>query len=261
MAQIGMLKYLGEQGVRPDVISGASGGAIVGALYAAGYSPDDILSFFTDNQMFKFDHLSFNKLGLINSERLRRNFRYWIKEDDFSSLEIPLFVSTTDLNTGKAEVFNSGSLVSSLLASSAYPGVMTPVSIGGRLFADGGITNNYPTDVIHEKCRWNLGMYLGPVKYKGIPSFKDAFDVLERVFEIYSSAHLLKSMKLADISLSPRGIDKWGAFNVDNDSLYRLYDMGYEVTRDYFNNEEGEKWLKKFNDSFDLKGVISSFIG
>ncbi|WP_156136343.1 patatin-like phospholipase family protein [Photobacterium gaetbulicola] len=258
MAQIGMLQYLDEQGVKPDVISGASGGALVGALYAAGHSPENILSFFIESQMFKASSFSFNKLGLINAEKLKRHFHGWIKRDNFDALDIPLYVAATDLNAAQQVVFKEGELIQALLASAAYPGMFTPVKIGDTLFADGGITNNYPTDLIHGLCRAHLGMYLSPLEHKASHEFTDAFDVIDRVFEIYSSAHLLKSIQLPDINLAPEGIDKWGAFNVNNGSLTTLYNLGYETTRDYFSGE-GAPWLEELKKSLTKKSLLDSF--
>ncbi|MCQ1061135.1 patatin-like phospholipase family protein [Photobacterium sp. ZSDE20] len=260
MAQIGMLQYLDEQGVKPDVISGASGGALVGALYAAGHSPEKILTFFVESQMFKVSSFSFNKLGLINSEKLHSHFHGWIKRDNFDALDIPLFVATTDLNAAQQVVIKEGELIQALLASAAYPGMFTPVKIGDKLFADGGITNNYPTDLIHGLCRAHLGMYLSPLEHKANHEFSDAFDILDRVFEIYSSTHLLKSIKLPDISLSPEGIDRWGAFNVNNDSLKTLYTLGYETTRDYFETE-GAEWLEQVKKSLAKRSLFESLTG
>ncbi|MBY5944685.1 patatin-like phospholipase family protein [Photobacterium rosenbergii] len=260
MAQIGMLQYLEEQGVKPDVISGASGGALVGALYAAGHSPENILSFFIESQIFKASSFSFNKLGLINAEKLNRHFHGWIKQDSFDALDIPLYVAATDLNAAQQVVFHEGELIQPLLASAAYPGMFTPVKIGDKLFADGGITNNYPTDLIHDRCRAHLGMYLSPLEHKENHEFSDAFDVIDRVFEIYSSAHLLKSIKLPDINLAPEGIDKWGAFNVNTDSLNQLYAMGYQTTRDYFSGE-GAEWLEELKKSLSKKSFLENLTG
>ncbi|MGF1735391.1 patatin-like phospholipase family protein [Photobacterium satsumensis] len=260
MAQIGMLKHLDEQGVKPDVISGASGGALVGALYAAGHSPDKVFTFFIESQMFKASNFSFNKLGLINAEKLNRHFHGWIKRDNFDTLDIPLYIAATDLNTAQQVVFKEGELIQPLLASAAYPGMFTPVKIGDKLFADGGITNNYPTDLIHDLCRSHLGMYLSPLEHKDNHEFSDAFDVLDRVFEIYSSAHLLKSIKLPDISLSPEGIDKWGAFNVSNESLKALYELGYETTQEYFSGE-GAEWLEELKKSLAKKSFLDGLTG
>ena len=81
MAQVGLLQYLEEQGVEPDVISGTSAGAIVGALHCAGHAPEVILDFFVSTRMFTLKNLSFNTLGLIDSGKIAREFQPYFPED------------------------------------------------------------------------------------------------------------------------------------------------------------------------------------
>ena len=234
MAQVGMLKYLQEQGVEPDVISAVSGGALVGALYAAGYSPEKILEFFTSTSVFNVRNLSFNALGLIKADKMAKNLKPWLPVDSFAALKIPLFIVATDLNRAEPVVLSSGELIKAVLASSAYPGMFTPVEWSGNVYVDGGVINNYPTDVIRDQCEYQLGMYLAPITDKPRDHFENAFDVLDRVFQIYSSAKQLNNLDLPDASIAPEGIENWGAFMVKNDQLQALFELGYESTRQYF---------------------------
>ena len=256
MAQIGMLKYLDERGVKADVISGVSGGAMVGALYAAGYTPEKILEFFTSSSMFSVKNLSFNSLGLINSDRMGKKFVPWFPVDSFESLKIPLRVVTTDLNKADQVILSSGALIKAIMASSAYPGMFTPVELNGAVYADGGIINNYPTDIIREECEYQLGMYLAPVMAKPTDHFENAFDVLDRVFQIYSSARLLTNIDLPDVSIAPEGIEDWGAFMVKNEQLQKLFDMGYTTTKHYFEGE-GKGWLGEVKAAKNKKSLIA----
>ena len=260
MAQIGMLQYLDEHGVEPDIISGASGGAVIGALYSAGYAPKRILSFFTDSKMFTIRSLSFTTMGLIDSAKMRSHFEKWFPNDHFDALQKPLYVVATDLNKAKSVVFSSGPLIQVLLASSAYPGMFTPVSLDGSVYADGGIINNYPTDIIHEQCQHHMGMYLAPVTKKPSDHFSNAFDVMDRVFQIYSSAQLLSNIDLPEISIFPNGIEEWGAFMVKNDQLETLFDMGYQSTKEFFENE-GTQWLEQIKRLKRKKSLVELITG
>lgn len=261
MAQIGLLKYLDEQGVKPDVISGASGGAMIGALYAAGHDPEKILEFFTSVSMFSVKNLSFNVLGLINSDHMGKKFVSWFPDDSFEALNIPLYVVATDLNKADQVVLSSGSLIKAIMASSAYPGMFTPVKWNGTVYADGGIINNYPTDVIRDECEHQLGMYLAPVIAKPSDYFGNAFDVLDRVFQIYSSARLLNNIDLPDVSLAPEGIEDWGAFMVKNEQLEALFDMGYKTARKYFETDQGEDWLNRVKNEKNKRSFIAHLTG
>ena len=69
LAHGGMLKALEEHNLRPVVISGTSGGALVGALYASGKTPEEIVDFFKETPLFKLSMLSLPRMGLINSNK------------------------------------------------------------------------------------------------------------------------------------------------------------------------------------------------
>ena len=256
MAQIGLLQYLEEQEVKPDIISGTSGGAMVGALYASGYKPEKILEFFTTTSMFSMKNLSFKTLGLISSNRMVKKFAPWLPHDSFEALAIPLRVVTTDLNKAEQVVLSSGPLINAVMASSAYPGMFTPVEWNGSVFADGGIINNYPTDIIREECDYQLGMYLAPIMAKPSDHFGNAFDVVDRVFQIYSSARLLNNIDLPDISLAPEGIEDWGAFMVKNDQLETMYQIGYDTCKHHFESE-GQGWLAEVKAAKHKKSLIA----
>lgn len=243
MAQVGLLQYLKEQGVEPDVISATSGGAIIGALHCAGHAPEAMLDFFVSTRMFSLKHLSFNTLGLIDSGKIAKRFEPYFSEDSFESLHKPLYVVTTDLNRAQQVVFNSGPLIHALMASSAYPGMFTPVNWQGTVYADGGITNNYPSDLIHGLCRHHIGMYLSPIIARPSEHFVNTFDVLDRVFQIFGSVRQNANIHLPEVSLVPEGIERCSAFMVKPDQMKSIYDMGYQYSQKYFEND-GAQWLQ-----------------
>lgn len=243
MAQVGLLQYLKEQGVEPDVISGTSGGAIIGALHCAGHAPEVILDFFVSTRMFSLKNLSFSALGLIDSGKIARKYEPYFLEDSFESLHKPLFVVATDLNRAQQVVFNSGPLIHALTASSAYPGMFTPVHWHSSVYVDGGITNNYPSDLIHSLCRHHIGMYLSPLTARPTEHFVNTFDVLDRVFQIYGSVRQEANIHLPEVSLVPDGIEHCSAFMVKPGQLRSIYDMGYQYSKKYFENA-GAYWLQ-----------------
>ncbi len=260
MAHIGLLQFLAEHGVEPDVISGTSGGALVGAMYAAGHKPAHILDFFLKTRMFSFQHLSFNKLGIIHTEKMHRYLKPYFPDDSFESLKKPLYVVATDLRQPDMMVFDSGQLIKPLLGSAAFPGMFTPVEWQDALMADGGIVNNFPADLIRDLCHFQIGMHLSPVKPMGEMPFKNTVDLLDRVYDIYSVSKVVEELALPDVVLEPEGIEKYGAFSVKNDELELLFELGYECARSYFENEgkawfaqvmaaviKRPDWMKKFN--------------
>jgi NTE family protein len=176
-AHIGMLKVMEEAGLRPDYISGTSIGALIGGLYAMGYSAVEIESLFINtnwnslfndgyqrkdlymgqkrwtpygNASFRLDDswklqlpesvISGNKINL----ELFRIFSPASTVRDFNRLPIPFSAVTTDLISGKQQIFTSGSMMQGIRASMSIPSLMKPFSLNNTLYIDGGISQNLP---------------------------------------------------------------------------------------------------------------------
>ncbi|HPC01725.1 MAG TPA: patatin-like phospholipase family protein [Syntrophales bacterium] len=181
IAHIGVLRFLEERGIVVDCIAGTSMGAIVGALYAAGYSPAEMEKLvltipwdkaFTDRPAYeemsfrrKEDSLSHRidlnigigegkvkmAKGLVAGQNLglimKELFIHVAEGGDFDRLPIPFRAVAADIETGKAVSLHQGDLARAVMASMAIPGVFAPVEIDGKILVDGGIADNLPLDV------------------------------------------------------------------------------------------------------------------
>lgn len=179
-AHIGALKVIEDAGVKIDYIGGTSIGAIVGALYASGYSADELeeimfnldlssiilkdktrkeLPFFDKSYREKYVlELPFEnfKLGFPNaissgqgtSDELIYLFRHVHTTTDFNKLTIPFVCVATRLRDGESVVFHEGYIPQVVMASGAYPTLFEPVRIDGELYTDGGVRNNYPVQEV-----------------------------------------------------------------------------------------------------------------
>jgi NTE family protein len=148
-AHIGVLQVLTEEGVRPDVICGASIGALVGAAYAAGE-----LDRFSDwvqrlgmREVFGF--MDFNITGgMLKGEKLIAYWRRNFTDFDIESSPLPYGAVATDLHSGAEVWLRHGSIADAVRASIALPGLFTPVvRDDGRLLVDGGLVNPVPTSL------------------------------------------------------------------------------------------------------------------
>lgn len=180
LAHIGVLKVLEEAGVQVDYIGGTSMGAIIGGLYAAGYSARQLDSIFreVDSDALLQDYiprtsksffekrndevyalsLPFNKFkigvptalskGLYNYNLLSRLTNHVRHIRDFNDLPIPFVCIATDIETGEKIVLRKGILPQAILASGAFPSLYSPVEIDGRILIDGGVVDNYPLEEI-----------------------------------------------------------------------------------------------------------------
>lgn len=145
-AHIGTLRVLERANIHVDVVAGTSIGAILGALYASGYSADEICDL---SKSVSWRHLlDFSmQAGLLKGEKLHDLLALHLPTD-FSELKKPLAVATTDVETGDEVFILEGDLVRAVRASSCYPGAFEPVNFNGRMLADGGIVNNLPVNAV-----------------------------------------------------------------------------------------------------------------
>ena len=168
LAHIAMLEVLEELGVRPNMITGTSIGAIFGACHAAGLSPAMIRAYTEDALSARFDLLrqilaarSDPVTKLMNLLPVRGAF---LKAEtlldlglpdkvprDFVDLEIPLKVVATDYYAQRPAVFDKGPLRQAIAASMSLPAIFSPVMIDGRAHMDGGLVNPLPFDLV-EGC-------------------------------------------------------------------------------------------------------------
>ena len=183
-AHIGVLRVLEENRVPIDYIAGTSAGAIIGSLYAAGLSPDEIEAAVAgidwDDMLedrprradlpYRRKREGFNylvkyrpgyddgeiriPLGLVQGQKItqffRRYFHAYADPRDFDELPTPLRVVATDLTSGEAVVIGEGDLALAVRASMSIPVFFAPVRVDGRLLIDGGPANNLPIDVVRQ---------------------------------------------------------------------------------------------------------------
>ncbi len=180
LAHIGVLKVLEEEGVQVDFIGGTSMGAMVGSLYALGYTANQLDSIF---RVMDFDNIvqdnlprrvkSFYekendekyaltlpfqrmKFGIPiafskgqNTYNLFSQLLYDARSvKDFNELPIPFLCIATDAETGEEILLNKGNLAQAVVASGAFPSLFSPVMIDGRHLIDGGIVDNYPVEKV-----------------------------------------------------------------------------------------------------------------
>lgn len=146
-AHVGVISELERLGLRPDLITGASIGSLIGALYAAGKTAaqlTDLLEHIGISQLFSMPG---NTSSLMSNNKLEKIMEEAIGRISFAELQIPLALVTVDLVERKIIVLDEGDLISAVLASMALPVVLPPVERDGRLLIDGGVLNNVPFDV------------------------------------------------------------------------------------------------------------------
>ena len=151
LAHIGVLKVLEREGIEIHALAGTSMGAVIGAAYAAGMSPNEM-----QQEALRMSRLSelarlvewFPPKGkLFDSNRVRQFLEDRLHLDiDFADLQLPLTVIAVDLHKNEQVVLNEGSVLAAVEASAALPGLFKPVEYLDTRLVDGGVLNNLPVD-------------------------------------------------------------------------------------------------------------------
>ncbi|WP_040491184.1 patatin-like phospholipase family protein [Xanthomarina gelatinilytica] len=235
LAHIGALKVIDSLGIRVDYIAGTSMGAIVGSLYASGYTGKEIDSIFKDVNFDKiinddlpraaktfyerdnsekyavtlpFEHFNLklptalskgqNTLSLLSKLTLHVS-----DVEDFSKLPIPFFCIATNVETGQAVILDKGNLPQAITASGAFPSLFQPVIIDGQLLIDGGVVNNYPIDELRAK---GMDLIIGVDVQDDLASrddLKSALDILLQINNYRTINDMKQKAKKTDIYIKP----------------------------------------------------------
>lgn len=228
IAHIGAIKALEESNIRPTHISGCSMGAIVGAFYASGYRPEEIVAFFKEVPLFYPTRYAFGKPGIIDTENFYQDFKKYFPEDNFKALHKKLYITAVDMLSGTLKVFDEGELIKPFLASSAFPGLCSPIAIDGILYADGGILDNFPVAPL-AACDQIIGVYVSPISEIKAEKLKSAVDLLERAIRINFSNASSQKFSGCDLLIYPP-LSKFGMF--DKNHIDEIFNIGYETTID-----------------------------
>ncbi|WP_323026759.1 patatin-like phospholipase family protein [Gelidibacter japonicus] len=234
-AHIGVLKVIDSLNIKVDYIAGTSMGAIIGSLYASGYSGKQLDSIFSslyfddvindnlprsaktfyerDNSERYAVTLPFNNFKLKLPSALSRGqnvFNLLSKLtlhvtdiSDFDQLPIPFFCVATDVETGKAVILDHGNLAQAVTASGAFPSLFQPVIIDDRVLIDGGVINNYPIDELKAK---GMDVIIGVDVQDGLAKREDlnsAPAILLQINNYRTINDMIKKVEKTDIYIKP----------------------------------------------------------
>ncbi|TPN87458.1 patatin-like phospholipase family protein [Aquimarina algicola] len=229
VAHIGAIQAINEAKIPVNFVSGTSAGAIVGSLYAKGYTPEEIKDFFKKTSLFNFNRFTRKKAGFLDSEKFYDDLKKMFPNNSFEALQRQLFITATNLVEGIKTVFNKGELIKPLLASAAFPGVFTPVLINENLYADGGILDNFPITPLQEHCDFIIGVDVSPITKPKISDFKHSYNVMQRAYYLRAMPNSQAKFTLCNIVIQPQELVNFGIFS--NSNLDKIYELGYNEAK------------------------------
>ena len=154
LAHVGVILALEAYNIPIDIIAGTSIGSVVGSLYAAGASIDQLeeaaFSMKKSTTLFLID-LTLPHSGLISGKRIEEMLNDLALEDKtFDELKIPFAAVATDVESGAKVILNQGKVIDAVRASIAIPGIFTPVKYQNYYLVDGGVVDPVPVDVVQK---------------------------------------------------------------------------------------------------------------
>ncbi len=259
MAHIGVLEWFDEHQIPIDYIAGTSMGGLIGGLYAIGKSPAEIRDIIQNVNWDKllagqtpYRDLDFRRkedmrmdpngivLGLRHGIRLPSGLnsghevsllldRYTLPYSEvknFDDLPIPFRCVGTDLVSGNKKVFEDGPLSEALRSTMALPGIFSPVRKDGAVYADGGLLDDLPTDVVKAMgADIVIAVHLSPAPI-GPNGLDSLLDVASRSIDVMVRANQLRGMALADIVITE---DVAGINTLDFKKFSAIIPKGYEA--------------------------------
>jgi NTE family protein len=235
-AHIGVLQALEENGIYPEVISGSSMGAIIGALYAAGYSPQQMMQISREEKMYRISNLlspSFSIKGFANHKTLRKLLKEMIPQDNFDSLKKEYYLCVSNLTNATWKTVGHGPLLHEyIVASASIPGVFEANVIEGQIYVDGGLFNNLPAQVIRDKCDVLIGVDVLPYYEK--TKIKKTTEVLGLSIRAVQHLNSKNGRDICDFLIESPAIEKYSEFSFDE--YEAIYKAGYDATIEYIKN-------------------------
>ncbi|MDO9576694.1 MAG: patatin-like phospholipase family protein [Candidatus Cloacimonadales bacterium] len=268
LAHIGVLKVIDEMQIPIDCIAGTSSGAVIGGLYAMGYSAVEIEAIFLKMKWEDiFDEKIDRQDTYVGNKRWKpyANFFFDIEKNflpklpqaflsgnnliniffdqtydvchirDFDKLAIPFRCSATNILNGEQKIFSSGSLHEALRASMSFPSVLQPFKYKGQMLIDGGIINNLPAEIAR---KMGAEFIIGVQANSGLKTeseLETLIDVLDQTVNLGITKNVVNSRNLCDILITP---DLEGMTNLDFDKREEIIALGEIAARDYFNSHD-----------------------
>jgi NTE family protein len=231
-AHLGVAKALLEKGIKPDIISGVSAGAIAGAFLASGMDPDTIFQLLKEQDFMKISKFKMSKQGFIRLDGLKEQIKIHIPFKNLEDLPTPLIVAVCNLNKARSEYIRSGPLAEIVLASSSIPILFSPVKMGDDVYVDGGVLDNLPIKPVRKICDKVIAVNISPIHDTN--KLDNMLQIAARVFHVSVDKSTIKSGKQADLFIEPPGVDHYDILRIKY--AEELFHIAYEHTKELISN-------------------------
>jgi len=253
--QVGMLQSLVEFGITPDLILGASIGAINGAGFAQQPNVDGVAQLtqlwlnvaeqspFSGSIVERISTLAKTRVSLFEAESLNRLLTEQLNAKEFEDLPVKFGCVAVRIQNAREVWFESGPLVPAILASSAAPGIYPPVKIADGFYMDGGIVNPVPVDKARKLGATRIFVLQVGKMEQSLPipnnPISSALTALEIVRRARFNAAVTKAEETAEVHLLPTGsntilsVDRAAFDPREAKRVLQRMDSAYDATTKY----------------------------
>lgn len=232
-AHLGFIQALNEAGIYPDIISGTSAGALAGVLIADGYSPYDILKMLSAGSRLDFMRPTLPREGLLQISGIIKILQTNLHAKKFENLKIPLYVTATDINNGKAVYFSEGDIIERVIASMSIPVIFQPVVINKIQYLDGGIIDNLPVHPVENICKTLIGSFVNPVGY--VEKLSGLINIAERSFMLNMTKEVTDKADKFKLLVAAPELKNYGILNPEKAD--EIFNLGYNATKSKLKNK------------------------
>ena len=235
VAHIGLLQALEESGITPSYIAGSSMGSVVGACYAMGMRPKEML-----NEVLKIqakDVVDFNPSTLkagsfLSSKKMHATLSRYMGGVNFEDLHLPFRCVGVDVISGKEVVFSQGDLTTAVQASSSIPLFFQPVDYDDMLVCDGGVLCRVPIKTVRQMgAQVVIGFdVLGPLRE--IDELNGVLGYILRLIDIYDCeiTQHHRDENPADLFLAPN-LGDMSPYRINTEKIKFAYIQGYKTAK------------------------------
>jgi NTE family protein len=215
-------------------------GAIIGVMYAAGYSADEIMQIVKEDRLYKVGRLITMQSALRNSgmsthKTLLRELAELIPHNSFDSLERKFMVCVTNVETGEAVYrHEGGDLKEYVAASAAIPGVFEPIMIDSVRYIDGGIVDNLP---VSQLLTLNPQLFIiGVDVLPFVENYeaKSSIDMLLWMSRLFQSKNMDPNRAKCDWLIQSFALNEYHGFEFKR--YKEIYQYGYDAMKSYIEN-------------------------
>lgn len=240
-AHLGVMQALLEHGIRPDIISGVSAGALAGVFYADGNEPYKVLDYFSGHKFQDLTKLVIPKKGLFELSEFKDFLSSNLKATRLEDLQVPMIITATDLDHGRMVHFHKGEIAERVAASCCMPVMFSPVKIDGTYYVDGGLMMNLPVSTIRRICEKIVAINVSPIiaeDYK-----QNILSIAMRSFHFMFRANTFPEREKCDLLIEPYNL--YGYSNTELEKAEEIFEQGYKTAGETLTRlmqEKGKIW-------------------